>query len=228
MCLRNPLRNKMLSTWVSGSPDAYLIKWLFLFLNNVLPMTRSWATAKSRSLTPSSFRSPYPKPPWTSSNPSAALPTWLFQSPSGMRTSLRDILATTAFSWSYKRSFSASGLPCWRAYTFCALGIAGPKDFVYRVLSLQPPHLRTGLGWTKHTHPLGFFGESHSRVSYWWQSPQAQHYDLSFQHSYYLLGIRVLLASGSSSFFGADIIRLDGRIVPGHAFRHNPDRDQLR
>ena len=47
-------------------------------------------------------------------------------------------------------------------------------------------------------------------------------------HSYYLCGILLLSAYGSSSFFGAHIIRLDGRIVPDRAFQHNPDRDQLR
>ena len=40
-------------------------------------------------------------------------------------------------------------------------------------------------------------GESHNRVSSWWQSPQSQHYGLSsFQHSYYLCGIPLLSAYG--------------------------------
>ena len=115
------------------------------------------------------------------------------------------------------------------AYPVCALRIAGPKDFVYWVLSFQPPHLRTGLGWTQHPLPLGLLEKATIRVSSWWQSPQSQHYGLSsFQHSYYLCGIPLLSAYGSSSFFGAHIIRLDGRIVPDRAFQHNPDQDQLR
>ena len=163
-------------------------------------MTRSWVTAKSRSLTSSSFRSPYLKPLWTSSNPSAALrlPMWPFQSPPGIKTSLRLVR-----------------------------GILTKRLCVYSpFLSTTALENRIGMD-TKHPSTWSL-GESHNRVSSWWQSPQSQHYGLSsFQHSYYLLRIPLLSASGSSSFFGAHIIRPNGRIVPDHAFQHNPNWDQL-
>ena len=94
---------------------------------------------------------------------------------------------------------------------------------------LSTTALENGIGMDTAPPSTWSLGESHNRVSSWWQSPQSQHYGLSsFQHSYYLCGIPLLSAYGSSSFFGAHIIRLDGRIVPDRAFQHNPDRDQLR
>ena len=94
---------------------------------------------------------------------------------------------------------------------------------------LSTTALENGIGMDTAPPSTWSLGKSHNRVSSWWQSPQSQHYGLSsFQHSYYLCGIPLLSAYGSSSFFGAHIIRLDGRIVPDRAFQHNPDRDQLR
>src|SRR6476469_10982892 len=76
-------------------PESYDTFLASSFSNHVFATISSLATANSSTISPSTFLTPYPFPPWTSSYPSASSPTCPFKSPHTITTSCSPNPSTT-------------------------------------------------------------------------------------------------------------------------------------
>src|SRR6476469_7771171 len=118
-------------------PESYDTFLASSFSNHVFATISSLATANSSTISPSTFLTPYPFPPWTSSYPSASSPTCPFKSPHTITTSCSPNPSTTPPSSTYNPSFSSINLPICEPYTDTTHNITLPTvTFTTITLSL--------------------------------------------------------------------------------------------
>src|SRR6478609_9169226 len=76
-------------------PESYDTFLASSFSNHIFATISSLATANSSTISPSTFLTPYPFPPWTSSYPPPSSPTCPFKSPHTITTSCSPNPSTT-------------------------------------------------------------------------------------------------------------------------------------